>query len=71
METIRIDIINPKAIKLIKDLADLNLIKINKENHKAEFSNLLKKIRSKSNTEISLDEITKEVEEVRKSRYEK
>jgi len=31
----------------------------------------LKKIRAKSNEEISLDEITKEVEEVRKSRYEK
>lgn len=71
METIRIDIINPKAIKLIKDLADLNLIKINKEKYKSEFSNLLKKIRAKSNEEISLDEITKEVEQVRKSRYEK
>lgn len=71
METIKIDIINPKAIKLIKGLADLNLIKINKEKYKSEFSNLLKKIRAKSNEEISLDEITKEVEEVRKSRYEK
>ena len=31
METIRIDIINPKAKNLLKDLADLNLIKISKE----------------------------------------
>lgn len=71
METIRIDILNPKAKKLLKDLADLNLIKINKEKYKSEFSTLLKKIRAKSNDEITLDEITKEVEQVRKSRYEK
>ncbi|MDG3581858.1 hypothetical protein [Galbibacter pacificus] len=70
METIRIDIINPKA-KLLKKLADLNLIKISKEKYKSDFSTLLKKIRAKSNDEISLDEITKEVEQVRKSRYEK
>lgn len=71
METIRIDIINPKAKKLLKDLADLNLIKINKEKYTSDFSTLLKKIRSKSNDELSLDEITKEVEHVRKKRYEK
>lgn len=71
METIRIDIINPKAKKLLKGLADLNLIKINKEKYKTDFSTLLKKLRAKSKEEISLDEITKEVEEVRKSRYEK
>ena len=71
METIRIDIINPKAKKLLKDLADLNLIKINKEKNKSDFSTLLQKIRAKSDDEISLDEITKEVEQVRKSRYEK
>ena len=71
METIRIDIINPKAKKLLKGLADLNLIKINTEKYKSDFSVLLKKIRAKSDNEISLDEITKEVERVRKSRYEK
>ncbi|MDT0295770.1 hypothetical protein ACFQ3R_07875 [Mesonia ostreae] len=71
METIRIDIINPKAKKILKNLADLNLIKINKENYKSDFSALLKKIREKTNDEITLDEITNQVEEVRKSRYEK
>lgn len=71
METIQIDILNPKAKKLLKDLADLNLIKINKTKYKSEFSTLLKKLRAKSKDEISLDEITKEVEQVRKSRYEK
>ncbi len=71
METIQIDILNPKAMKLLIDLADLNLIKINENSYKSEFSALIKKIRNASNTEISLDEITKEVEQVRKSRYEK
>jgi len=71
METIRIDIINPKAKSLLKGLADLNLIKIKKENKKSDFSTLLKKLRTKSKSEISLDEITNEVEEVRKARYEK
>jgi predicted unusual protein kinase regulating ubiquinone biosynthesis (AarF/ABC1/UbiB family) len=71
METIRVDIIDPKAKKLLKDLADLNLIRINNENYRSDFSTLLQKIRAKSIEEISFDEITKEVEQVRKSRYEK
>ena len=70
METFQIDILNPKAKKLLKDLADLNLIKI-KKTKKSDFSVLLTKLRSKSTDEISLEEITKEVESVRKSRYEK
>lgn len=70
METIRIDILNPKAKNLLKNLADLNLIKIKKKK-KSDFSELLKKLRTKSKDEISIDEITQEVEEVRKSRYEK
>ena len=70
METIRIDINNPKAKKLLKNLADLKLIRIKKE-VKSEFSSLLQKLRNKSSESISLDEITEEVENVRKSRYEK
>lgn len=71
MKTIRVDILNPKAKNILKELAELNLIKINKVNHKTEFSSLLKKMRAKSKDEISLEEITKEVEQVRKTRYEK
>ena len=71
METIQIDILNPKAKKLLENLADLNLIKINKPKNKPNFSDLLRKIRDTSTDEISLDEITKEVEQVRSSRYEK
>ena len=71
METIRIEIINPKAKDLIKSLADMDLIKIKKGKIKSEFIELLDKLREKSDNAPSLDEITKEVETVRKSRYEK
>lgn len=71
METIQIDILNPKAKKLLRNLADLNLIKINKTKNKSDFSALLQKLRAKSSDEISLGEITNEVEKVRSSRYEK
>ncbi len=70
METIQIDILNPKAKKLLKDLADLNLIKI-KKSKKTDFGDILSKFRSKSAEKLSLEDITKEVEKVRKGRYEK
>ena len=71
METLRIEIINPKAKHLLKSLADMNLIKIKKEKAKSDFTELLKKLRNQSEDVPSLDEITKEVELVRKDRYEK
>ena len=69
METIRIDILNPKAKKLLNSLVELNLIKITNEK-KSDFSSLLKELRTKAEDEISLEEITKEVEIVRKLRNE-
>jgi hypothetical protein len=54
METIQIDILNPKAKKLLRTLADLNLIKINKTKNTSDFSALLQKLRAKSSDEISL-----------------
>jgi hypothetical protein len=71
METIRIEIINPKAKGLIKSLADMDLIKIKKGKIKSEFIELLDRLREKSDNAPSLEEITKEVESVRKSRYGK
>ncbi|NLO03989.1 MAG: hypothetical protein GX126_17010 [Bacteroidales bacterium] len=71
MESLRIEIINPKAKRLLKNLADMELIKIKKETVKFDFSELLDKLRSQSENTPSLDEITKEVESVRKARYEK
>ncbi|HET8837510.1 MAG TPA: hypothetical protein VFM82_00775 [Flavobacteriaceae bacterium] len=69
MESIQIDIVNPKAKKLLQNLADLNLIKI-KHVKKTDLTALLEKLRGKSNG-LSLEEITKEVETVRATRYGK
>lgn len=69
MESIRIEILNPKALNLLQDLADLDLIKINKD--KSEFLNLVRRIRENCEEEISMEEITREVEEVRAKRYAK
>jgi hypothetical protein len=70
MSTMTIDILNPKAAKLIKDLADLNLISI-QDSSKNGFTHILKKLRSKSKSAPSLEEITREVELVRTRRHEK
>ncbi len=67
METIRVDILNPKAKRILKELANLNLISIQQGDPMKSFETLLKKLRAKSST-ISLDEITKEVEAVRSTR---
>ena len=71
MESLRIEIINPKAKQLLQSLADMDLIKIKKEKTESQFADLLKKLRSQSENTPALDEITKEVESVRKARYEK
>ena len=71
METIKIDILNPKAKSLLQTLADLNLIRIQKEKVSSEFKELLDKLRGNADNAPSLEEITKEVEAVRKARYEK
>ena len=68
MDSIRIEIINPKARKLLQNLAELKLIRISDStNRKTELKNLLKKIRSKSNEALSLEEIQDEVKAVRTS----
>jgi len=70
MEYIEIEIVNPKAKKLIDDLVSLNLIRIkDKTDDKKEFKALLKKFRSVKGEKPNLAEITKEVEAVRKKRY--
>ena len=71
MESLKIDIINPKVKSLLKDLADMDLIRIKKEKIKSEFIELLNRLRTNSDDALSLDEITKEVESVRRERYEK
>jgi hypothetical protein len=62
MSTIfRVEILNPKAVKLLKTLADLDLISIQEES-KNGFEYILKKLRSNSLSAQNLDEITEEVE---------
>lgn len=68
--SIRINILNPKAVKLLKNLAELNLISIQQES-KNGFADVLKRLRSNSKSAPSLDEITNEVEKVRAKRYGK
>lgn len=68
MDTIRINILNPKAAKLLKDLAALNLISI-QDVSKSGFAEVLKKLRAKSKTVPTFEEITNEVELVRSKRY--
>jgi hypothetical protein len=70
MNTIRVEILNPKAAKLLKDLADLNLIAI-QDTSQNGFTSILKKLRSKAKSAPTLDEIIKEVEIVRSKRYAK
>ena len=70
MDTLSIEILNPKAKKLLQDLADLKLISI-KDDSKNGFVKTLAKLRSKSNHTLSLEEITAEVESVRSKRYAK
>ncbi len=70
METIIIDILNPKAKKLLKDLADLDLIKIRKPEEN-KVTDYLKKVRKNVEDVPTLDEITNLVEEVRAENYNK
>ena len=69
MSTMNIEILNPKAKKLIQDLADLNLIAI-KDSKQDSFMKTIKKLRAKK-SKISFDKLTNEVEAVRSKRYDK
>lgn len=71
MTSIQVDILNPKAEKILKELAELNLIAI-RSTKGNNFLNIVNKIRKKARSNpISLQEITKEVELVRQKRYGK
>lgn len=71
MQTYQVNILNPKAAKLLQDLADLNLISI-KQTSEDNFLKVVNKLRSKAaNNPPSLEDITKEVEAVRAKRYGK
>lgn len=71
MESFKIEIINPKAKSIIKNLAEMDLIRIKKENTKNEFGNLLGKLRRQADKAPSLEEISEEVELIRNNRHAK
>lgn len=70
METIKVEILNPKAKYFLKGLAELNLINLVKSQKESDFTQLLEKLRKQSDTAPSLNEIAEEVESERKERYE-
>lgn len=71
MATYQVNVLNPKADKLLQDLADLDLISIQKSTED-EFLNTIDNLRKKAaSNPPTLKESTKEVELVRAMRYAK
>lgn len=69
MVTYQVDILNPKADRLLQDLADMDLIAL-REAKADEFAKVVERLRSKASTSPpSLEDITAEVEAVRNERY--
>ena len=68
MEALKIEILNPKALTLIKGMQELKLIKINEEPISI-LKEYLKKMRRKSASAPNFKEVTKIVEDVRVRRY--
>jgi hypothetical protein len=70
MEALKIEILNPKALQLIKELQKLNLIKISSE-PVSKLQSYLENRRKNADSAPSLDEISKIVDEVRTERNAK
>ena len=66
----QVDILNPKADRLLKDLAAMNLIAI-KQTDSDGFMQVIERLRSTAERlgPPTMDEITEEVEAVRAERY--
>ena len=70
MVTYQVDVLNPKADELLKNLADLNLIAIKQTDNKG-FMQVIERLRLKAEKlgPPTMEEITQEVETVRTERY--
>ncbi|MBO9613025.1 MAG: hypothetical protein J7619_10040 [Dyadobacter sp.] len=68
MDTLLINILDPKAAKLLRDLEEMELISIQNPDESG-FAFVLKKLRSNSDSTPTLEEITAEVESERAKRY--
>jgi len=68
MKTYRISILNPKAIKLLQGLADLDLISFKPQDD--GLGDVVARLRKKASAnKPSLEEISEEVEKVRAKRH--
>ena len=70
MEAIKIEILNPKALKIIKEMQDMKLIKVTNE-PASKLQAYLKKMRKNHAIVPAEDEIASLVNEVRAERYGK
>lgn len=68
MEAYKLEILDPKALKLIKGMQDLNLIRVTKE-PVSSMQLYLNKMRKNASNAPSLYEITSIVEKVRSKRF--
>lgn len=71
MEALKIEILNPKALRLIEGMQDLKLIKIEKDEQISALKKYLKKMRQHSDSAPSTEEISGFVKEARAERYAK
>lgn len=70
MITYQVDVLNPKADRLLRDLADMDLIALKQSGEDDGFMQVVERLRAKASLNPpTLDEITEEVEIVRKQRY--
>ena len=70
MQTINIEILNPHVLKILQNLQEMKLIKVNDE-PSSKLKAYLKKMRKNEKSVPSLEEITELVEQVREERYAK
>jgi len=68
MESFNVEIINPKAKTLLRNLASMKLIQIKNQ---PTLESMLATLRRNETNVPSLEEITQEVELVRQTRYDK
>jgi transcription initiation factor IIE alpha subunit len=70
MEILKVEILNPRAKKLLQDLAALKLIRFKDQvDLKTAFKELLVRLRTQKVSSSNLKQITREVEAVRQKRY--
>lgn len=70
MNTYQVTVVKPKAFQLLKDMEDENLIEMRPTGSMQRFRTLIEELRSIPDPP-SFEEITKEVEQVRRERFER